>query len=209
MKKNIEILFVKIVLLCSVLTACTSSQILTSQAPPYPEEALRYGLEGDVVVTYYLNSEGTAENVQVTKSSGWKILDDETVASTRNLHFPVGSGNDAPTKTHKVKYSWKLNSVQQPDSRPIFIPGSCTASQPFVDFRNSKEGDGLLVRFLTNIYGQPFGIKVEDSGVDQAKTDAAVAFIQTCRFTPSISWRGGNIVIGSSFGRLIARSATP
>jgi TonB family protein len=204
MKKNIGILLSKLVLLCTVLASCTSSQILTSQAPPYPEEALRYGLEGDVVVEYYLNNEGRAENVRVTKSSGWKILDDATVASTRNLHFPVGSGNDAPAKTHKIKTSWKLNNVQA-SSPSYIIPGSCAKSERFIDFRNSKEGDGLLVRFLTDVDGRPFGIKIEDSAVDQVTIDSAVAFIQNCSFTLSINLHDRHIVVGSGFARLISR----
>ncbi|WP_082807122.1 energy transducer TonB [Collimonas pratensis] len=204
--KNSIWLPMKSLLLCTLLTSCAASG-LTSQSPPYPEEALNYGLEGDVVVAYELSNEGRVEHARVTKSSGWKILDDATVASASNSHVPSTSTKDTPAGVQKFKYSWRLNNAQQFTSSPVLIAGSCTPSRQFASFKNSKEGDGLLVRFLVGTYGQPFGIKIEGTGFDQSTIESAVEFIQTCRFIPSIRRQGKGIVTGGVFGRLIYSSA--
>ena len=55
----------------------------------YPYWAKRQGIEGAVAITFTVLSDGSAYNIRVTRSSGHRILDDETIAMVnRASPFP-------------------------------------------------------------------------------------------------------------------------
>jgi|GEM_PF-1659227 TonB family protein len=77
-----------------------------NSAPQYPLEARKQGLEGRVVLKYYVTEEGAVENVSVEKSSGFKILDDEALRAISGYRYYPGQAGWAE---HPVKFSLNRN----------------------------------------------------------------------------------------------------
>jgi len=73
----------------------------------YPYLARRMGWEGKVVVSFVLTKEGTVKEVKVVNSSGYKVLDENTVATLQACakYFPI------PPVDVKIKLpvTYKLN----------------------------------------------------------------------------------------------------
>lgn len=58
---------------------------LNNPAPEYPAVALRQGWQGTVILRVHVQANGKPDNVEVQKSSGRKILDDEAVRTVKNF----------------------------------------------------------------------------------------------------------------------------
>ena len=59
----------------------------------YPASARRRGIEGAVDVSFRLNAEGRAENMQLVSGSGYEILDEAALDTVRRAQpFPVHGG---------------------------------------------------------------------------------------------------------------------
>jgi TonB family protein len=65
----------------------------------YPELAIRYGWQGTVKIGVRLRRDGTVSDVHLVHSSGYAVLDDAALRSTRNIHS-VGSLAGASTRDH-------------------------------------------------------------------------------------------------------------
>jgi TonB family protein len=151
--------------------------------PEYPKEALRYELEGKTTVRYTMSPEGRMVDVTVEKSSGWRLLDDATVAFVASCAFPPEQIAEFQGKTYPLQYVWSLDRL---DPRPTLVADSCQASQTFaglkiLDDRPSDE-HGLKVRFLVDVAGQPYGVKSEGGSPDSATAGQLAAYVQSCRF---------------------------
>ncbi|OIQ01717.1 MAG: hypothetical protein COS82_10885 [Zetaproteobacteria bacterium CG06_land_8_20_14_3_00_59_53] len=60
----------------------------------YPASARRRGIEGAVDVSFRLNAQGRAENMQLVSGSGYGILDDAALNTVRRAEpFPVTEGS--------------------------------------------------------------------------------------------------------------------
>ena len=60
----------------------------------YPASARRRGIEGAVDVSFRLNAEGKAEDMQLVSGSGYGILDDAALNTVRRAEpFPVQGGS--------------------------------------------------------------------------------------------------------------------
>jgi len=60
----------------------------------YPSSARRRGIEGAVDVSFRLNAQGRAENMQLMSGSGYGILDDAAMNTVRRAEpFPVTQGS--------------------------------------------------------------------------------------------------------------------
>ena len=57
----------------------------------YPYIAQRMGWEGRVIVSFILTKEGKIEDIKIEKSSGYEILDKNTVATLKRCakYFPI------------------------------------------------------------------------------------------------------------------------
>jgi protein TonB len=50
----------------------------------YPEDAQRVGVSGDVEIEFTLNPAGTLVYIQLTRSSGFPVLDNEALRAVKN-----------------------------------------------------------------------------------------------------------------------------
>ncbi|MDD5126150.1 energy transducer TonB, partial [Methylovulum sp.] len=60
---------------------------LHNPSPEYPEAAMDRGLEGKVLMKVHVQPNGKPDTVNVTKSSGYSILDDAAVRTVKQWSF--------------------------------------------------------------------------------------------------------------------------
>lgn len=71
----------------------TAPVYLVGDKPPYPRLAAHHGWEGTVLLTLQINANGTVEKVEIAKSSGHKILDQEARRCVRAWRFSPARHN--------------------------------------------------------------------------------------------------------------------
>lgn len=152
--------------------------------PEWPQEARRYELEGVTTLHFRMGPEGRAIEPTVARSSRWAMLDQAAIASLSTCVFPAETVQRVQGKLLPLQFVWKL---QGPDRvPPALVEGSCAASERFdryVPFDKGVSGDdGVLVRLLVRGDGTPYGVKAEAGGADPALAQAAVEYVQSCRF---------------------------
>jgi protein TonB len=82
---------------------------LFRQEPAYPERARRAGAEGVVGVRIALASDGSVRQVELTQSSGSRLLDEAALAAARGSSFAPASRNRAPVDSEAVaSYRFEL-----------------------------------------------------------------------------------------------------
>ena len=82
---------------------------LFRQEPAYPERARRAGAEGVVGVRIALASDGSVRQVELTQSSGSRLLDEAALAAARASSFAPASRNRSPVESEAVaSYRFEL-----------------------------------------------------------------------------------------------------
>lgn len=81
----------------------------TRQEPAYPERARRAGLAGVVGVRIVLAADGAVRQVEVTASSGSRLLDEAALEAARASTFEPATRNQAPVASEAVaNYRFEL-----------------------------------------------------------------------------------------------------
>ena len=82
---------------------------LSRQEPVYPERARRAGVEGVVGVRIALAADGSVRQVELTQSSGSRLLDEAALAAARASTFAPASRNRTPVESEAVaSYRYEL-----------------------------------------------------------------------------------------------------
>jgi len=82
---------------------------LFRQEPAYPERARRAGVEGVVGVRIALAADGAVRQVELTQSSGSRLLDEAALAAARASTFSPASRNQSPVGAEAVaSYRFEL-----------------------------------------------------------------------------------------------------
>ena len=68
---------------------------LNNPEPKYPPQAVRQGWEGTVLLRVRVLANGSVESIEIRKSSGRKILDDEAVFTVKSWTFTPSKRGDA------------------------------------------------------------------------------------------------------------------
>lgn len=172
--------------------------------PPqvYPQEARRYELDGKTTMRFSVGQDGKVATASVARSSGWKMLDDAALSNVRQCVFPA---DRAAKENFSVQYAWELDDTEL--LRPILVPGSCQPSQRVQGYNNldksTSNDSGVVLRMLIGSEGVPARIVAEAPGLPAELVEAAVAYVQGCRFAidPEIgctrSW--------STYGKVLLR----
>lgn len=72
--------------------------------PQYPTTARRNGWQGNVILNYYVNADGTVRDVKIAQSSGVEMLDQEAVQAVSKYRYVPGQEG---TVEHPVIFSLK------------------------------------------------------------------------------------------------------
>ena len=82
---------------------------LFRQEPAYPERARRAGVEGVVGVRIALAADGAVRQVELTQSSGSRLLDEAALAAARASTFAPALRNRTPVESEAVaSYRYEL-----------------------------------------------------------------------------------------------------
>ena len=166
--------------------------------PEWPREARRYEVDGITVVHFEIGADGSIANPTVAKSSSWKLLDDAALRSLVKCKFKPGL-DEAERHTYPIQFVWTLSGP--PMIRPALVPDSCGQSSKYAGFegfnRAPTAADGVLVRFLVDPAGAPFGVKEEGGAGDSGASD----FIRSCKFAVDASLPGDNT--DTVYGRVL------
>lgn len=176
-------------------------------APVYPIEAARYELVGTTWLAVDLEDDGHPGKVRLHRSSGWKVLDDMAVRGLKTCRFDPAGDPRVRRRDIKMAYKWALGPSGEPGTPAALVAGSCQASDRFSAFR-ALSGDvtgseGVLVRFLVDPAGKPFGIKFEND-TPPATQQAGATYLASCSFTPAQGKAGP--APGNLYGRLIPKT---
>jgi TonB family protein len=170
----------------------------------YPQEARRYELEGITTLRYRLAPDGRVTDVQVAKSSGWKLLDDAAIRTIQACAFTPEQAARADGAAMPVKYAWSLEGNR---IRPHLEPGSCAASGRFAAYRdddNAPTGaDGIKVRLLVGGAGQARGVKPEGANLAPDMAEALARYVESCRFGFDPTVQGERT--DTAYGRVVLR----
>lgn len=151
------------------------------KAPVHSPEAKRYELQGTTRLAFNVDQYGMAASISVARSSGWKLLDAESVklAATCRFRQPEGPGTlDVP---------WVLAPETLAPVRPVLKAAACKSSALFKPVEAGQANDTLLVRLQVWADGQIYGPKLDTGSGDEKIDRAAIAFVQSCSYTPAES----------------------
>ena len=179
-------------------------KMIACDPPAWLDEARRYELEGTSVVQFNVDDEGRPDSVRIHGSSGWKILDHMAIRAMESCRFEPPTDPQIVRKGLRVPYHWSLTDEGPPSVQAALVPNSCapdTILARFEAFTGAvrRRDDGLLVRFLVDKEGKPFGIKFEET--HPVPTEMGTTYLQSCRFTPAMA--DGKPVPGNLFGWLV------
>ncbi len=79
-------------------------QVEGNRPPKYPLEAREQGLQGRVLLNYFVTDDGIVQDVKIAQTSGHKILDEEAVRAVSNYRYYPGQEGWAE---HPIKFSLK------------------------------------------------------------------------------------------------------
>jgi periplasmic protein TonB len=80
-------------------------------APDYPAQAVRQGWQGTVLLRVRVLASGAVDGVEVLKTSGKKLLDDEAIATVQRWQFaPSTRGSEAVDGFATVPIEFKLDT---------------------------------------------------------------------------------------------------
>ena len=82
---------------------------LHNPTPVYPAAARRTGYEGTVVIRARIQIDGSADRVEIKKSSGYGVLDQAALEAVRKWRFiPARRGNEAVVEWVEIPWQFKL-----------------------------------------------------------------------------------------------------
>lgn len=82
---------------------------LNNTSPAYPVAARRLGYEGTVVIRARIQIDGSADRVEIKKSSGHGILDQAALEAVRKWRFiPAKRGSEAVVEWVEIPWQFKL-----------------------------------------------------------------------------------------------------
>ena len=172
----------------------------TCTTPDWPREARRYEVEGITLLHFRIGTNGNIEDAKVAASSSWKLLDDAALRSLVKCQFKAGLDEAERDMVFPIQFVWTLAGPA--GNRPQMLPDSCPVSSRFSTFqpfdRRPTDKEGVLMRFLVNQYGEPFSIKAEAYGPDQALAEEAMKYVVGCKFAvdPSLPGEKTDTVFG-------------
>lgn len=148
--------------------------------PQWPREALRYDLEGTTTLEYTPRRDGSIRDVRVRKSSGWRILDEASLAQVRLCSMPPDPARDETTVEY-LQHVWKLEGEER--ARPVLMSGTCTPSASFDEFSHAERPlrYGISLRFLVRADGTPHHFVAETPAPADVLAEA-IAFASSCKF---------------------------
>jgi TonB family protein len=152
----------------------------------YPREAILYELTGEAHVRFSVDVTGQPQNVVISKSSGWGVLDKATLDGFSRCRFTPAMRDGKPTQVELANgYRWTLDSETQV-TPPEIIRDSCLPSNKFAIAMEENAHSTIRVRFLLDPEGKPYRTVIEGNPFGPDITTQAIQFVESCRYQPTI-----------------------
>ena len=152
------------------------------RTPEYSRGIALSGIDGKTVVDIGINSAGHVVMAEVSRSSGWRILDEAVLMALRGckIYESPGEGKNRI----RVKYMWSLED--QPEKRPEVLADTCIKSE-FVSFANDDEpGRGIVIGVRLNVDGTIDKTNLEWS-LDRKLDEESMKLVNSCKFKPGMN----------------------
>ena len=173
----------------------------TCAKPVWPAEARRYELTGTTTLSFRIDEAGRPHDIVVARSGRWDMLDQASAKALASCEVrPEAAKKAGDGRKLPVQYVWSLEGGER--SHPLLVEGSCPASERFASFAPFDKGvtgpDGVLVRLRVRSSGAPADVKAEARDADPALVQAAIDYVQGCRFArePDAKLKYTDTVIG-------------
>lgn len=142
--------------------------------PVYPEEALRQGREGTVLLRFLIGADGWVKRALVAKSSGDPALDEAARAGleTCRFHPPLADGKPVDAWT-AIEYVWQLLTTKTKEARMSELKYEAIGRYIYGAARFGGKKDAVE-RWLADDLGQACPQEGDDEGV-RALWDAFLA----------------------------------
>lgn len=155
----------------------------------YPRDALRNEMTGSSAFRAEVNSEGVLDNVELVRSSGWRILDEATLLGLKGCKVV-----DAKM-TEKMRISghfdWTLESAT-PGNPAELMPETCRKSDLIRLAKNSDPGLGIVVGVFLQADGKINKIQLQ-WGMDAKLDRESIEFVRSCIFKPAFDEKGSMV----------------
>ena len=107
----------------------------TCAQPQWPNEARRYEIEGVTTIRFQIGEDGKVVRPEVSKSSGWKILDDAAIKGISRCVFQPNLDEAKDGASFPMQFVWQFSDG--PVIRPLLVADSCQPSERFQTFKDS------------------------------------------------------------------------
>ncbi len=97
---------------------------IACQPPEYPRAAVRMEEEGEVAVSYVISEDGHVAKVVVTKSSGYKRLDEAAVQQVYKWRFKPATVDGKPVEQTKTK-NMRFRLTNEPETNKQETTTNC------------------------------------------------------------------------------------
>ncbi|NYE61607.1 TonB family protein [Duganella sp. 1224] len=173
--------------------------------PQWPAEARRYEIEGTTTIRFEIGDDGKVLRPLVTRSSGWRILDEAALQGIARCVFQPDLEAARQRTVFPLQYVWKLGGPVA--ARPALVADSCAPSGRFAAFREAdqrpSDRHGILLRFLLNADGAPVRVVAEPNGQPPALVAQAIDYVAGCRFAHAAGQAGERT--DTAFGRVLLK----
>jgi TonB family protein len=175
----------------SVTTAAVEASDKFGSPCPYPDAALRAGLNGSTFVSYRVTPDGRV--VEVTAIGGSHNADLDRAAQQCVSQWRVAPDNNDVTASvgiHRATIAWKIPpAAESTVARPagyftLGMPHDCNAWYPPVAIRKKISGT-VTVQFLITTDGAVKDPKVIRSSGNDALDDSALRCVPHWRYLPA------------------------
>jgi protein TonB len=84
-------------------------KILFSQLPEYPDWAKRQGVEGEVLLKFWVSPEGLVTRIEIARFSGFRDFDDRAARALQSWRFePIGAEAEKTEQWGTVPFKFRL-----------------------------------------------------------------------------------------------------
>lgn len=154
--------------------------------PNYPIQALPYGLQGQTLFKALVDVDGKPIELQLLKSSGWKMLDDAVMHKVAGCHhLPAIKAGNPVLEWATVEYHWRVaeNGMAMTPSFSL-KKDSCAVPSGFLVANDNEVQATLRLGFSVDRDGRPQNIEVidESNSKQQGGDQLAIDFLKSCTF---------------------------
>jgi TonB family protein len=164
------------------------NQSVVSIKDSYPPLSTVLGEEGDVVVSFLVNANGTVSEVKVAQSSGFPRLDEATLrAAQQLLYTPAKSAGRTVACRNELRVRWRLTgdgSEEAAESAALNFVVPPKSAWPAGALAGGKEGASAVGVYIDTA-GKVLHARVLKSSGTPELDDAAVAYVQKLRLKPA------------------------